>query len=185
MASATVTASASGGFPQTVFNAANTAFAGVEIATLELVPGNSNDTVAFDDISATHFTTSSVFFTDEVHAANNVTVTDANGDTIPLANLTSHGQAVEFALLDGQTLVAYTGATAPGTVHDASVVFSVALSAATTNGSYDFVLDQPLDQLPGTGAALNLTFSYTAQRFSTAALCRAPSRSPTPTTLRS
>ena len=165
VASATVTTSASNGFPETVFNTAGTAFAGVELAKLELVPHDSNDTVLFNDITATHFTINSVFFTDKTNVANNVTVTDANGDTVPLADLTSHGQAVEFALLDGQTLVAYTGTTAPGTVHDASVVFSVALSAATANGSYDYVLDQPLDQLSGTGCALNLTFSYTAQDF--------------------
>ena len=45
------------------------------------------------------------------------------------------------------------------------MVFTVNLSTAAQNGSYSFVLDQPLDQLPGTGGALNLTFSYTAQDF--------------------
>ena len=103
-------------------------------------------------------------FTDLTTAANNVTVTDGHGEAVSLAHLSSHGETVQFALLDGATLVAYTGST-PATIHDANVVFSVALSTASANGSYDFVLDRPLDQLSADGGALNLTFSYTARDF--------------------
>ena len=71
---------------------------------------------------------------------------------------TSHGVALQFTLSNPDTLVAYTT--------DAShPVFTVTLSAATAAGSYNFVLDQPLDQLPGTGGALNLAFSYAVQDF--------------------
>ena len=103
-----------------------------------------------------------VSFADPVNAFNNVSATDANHAPV---TLTSHGVALEFALLDAQTLVAYTGATAPTTIGDASVVFSVVLSATAPNGSYDFVLDQPLDQHQAGGDSLNLVFDFTAKDF--------------------
>jgi T1SS-143 domain-containing protein len=102
-------------------------------------------------------------------AAINVSVTTNPDHTqiLPVAThgpLTSHGMVVEFALIDAQTLVGYTGDTAPTKISDPSVVFSVVLSATAPNGSYDFVLDKPLDQLVGENS-LNLIFSFTAQDF--------------------
>ena len=78
-------------------------------------------------------------------------------------SLTSHGAAVHFALIDADTLVAYTGSTAPTTIDATTVVFSVELSAA--NGSYDFALDKPLDQPLAGPDGLNFSFNYTAEDF--------------------
>ena len=103
-----------------------------------------------------------VSFADLGHAFNNVSATDANHNTV---TLTSHGVALEYALINAQTLVAYTGATAPTTISDASVVFSVVLSATAPNGSYDFVLDKPLDQSLLAPGSLNLIFDFTAKDF--------------------
>ncbi len=105
---------------------------------------------------------SAVSFADPVNAFNNVSATDTNHNPV---SLTSHGVALEFALIDAQTLVAYTGATAPTTISDASVVFSVVLSATAANGSYDFVLDKPLDQSLAGPGSLNLVFDFTAKDF--------------------
>ena len=105
----------------------------------------------------------SLHFTDTTTAANNVTVTDGNGDAVSLASLTSHGSAVHFTLLDADTLVAYTGTRAPLETNAANVVFSVALSAE--NGSYDFVLDKPLDQPLAGPDGLHFSFNYTAKDF--------------------
>src|SRR5262249_10860389 len=102
-----------------------------------------------------------LYFSNQASAASNVAVTDGEGHAVNLASLTSHGQALEFALLGPNELVAYTGA-----LNASDVVFTVNLSTGGTNGSsYDFVLDKPLDEVPGTGGALNFTFSYTAQDF--------------------
>ena len=103
-----------------------------------------------------------VSFADPVNAANNVSVTDTSHNTVTLK---SHGVTVEFALINAQTLVAYTGATAPTAISDPSVVFSVVLSATAANGSYDFVLDKPLDQSLLAPGSLNLIFDFTAKDF--------------------
>ena len=143
------------------FDAAGTPLAGVQLASLEFLAAdqNANDWVQINDITVTTTTPGPLHFADLATATNDITVTDANGNHIALADLTSHGQALNFALLNPQTLVAFTGTDA---THP---VFTVTLSTAANNGTYDFVLDQPLDQLPGTGGALNLTFSYAAQDF--------------------
>src|SRR5579883_718221 len=154
---ATDTVSVGNGLPTTVFDAAGTPFAGLQLAALELLPSDTNSSVQFNDITVAR-TSAPVYFTDAATAANNVTVTDGKGHAVDLTSLTSHGQAVHFALLSPTELVAYTGA-AP-TASD--TVFTVNLSTAAPNGTYDFVLDQPLD---GTGGALHFTFSYTAQDF--------------------
>ena len=147
--------------PPIEFDAAGTPFAGVELATLEITAPRV--TVMFNDLTVVTQASSSIplHFTNETTGANNVTATDANGHAVALADLTSHGQTLEFALLNPTELVAYTG----GSPTSGTVVFTVTLSTASPNGSYDFMLDQPLDELPGSGGALNFTFKYTAQDF--------------------
>ncbi len=103
-----------------------------------------------------------VFFSDQTHAQNNVTVHDASGALV--TGLTSHGQTVSYALINSDTLVGYTGATAPTTIHDSSVVFSATLSTSG-NGSYNFVLDKPIDHDGAGEDNYTFTFNYTAQDF--------------------
>src|SRR5579883_2071117 len=148
--------------PATVFNPAATVFAGVQLASLEIVPSDTSHEVLFNDISATRSTPPPLSFTDMAIAANDIMVTDANGKAVDLASLTSHGEAVKVALLNADTFVAYTGndATDP-----AGTVFTLGLSNTATNGLYDFVLDEPLDEPAGTGGALNFAFAYTARDF--------------------
>lgn len=109
-----------------------------------------------------------ITFTDHANfaaAASNVTITDSSGANVNLANLTSHGMQVKFALLDAVTLVAYTGNT-PTSIGDNNVVFSTVLSANSPNGSYNFVLKGPLDHpLGGTEDDLVFSFKYTAKDF--------------------
>lgn len=86
-------------------------------------------------------------------AADNVKVTDANGQPVATA-LTSDGYAVNYAMVGG-ILYGYTTSLL-------NPVFLVTLSDSGT-GNYTFTLLGNLDH--GTGAAnyeLNLTFSYTA-----------------------
>jgi T1SS-143 domain-containing protein len=162
IASATVTVIDAEGTPANAISAAGTAFDGLQLAKLtftDLDPG----VAVMGNLSVTTETSAPaggpLHFTDLTTAASNVTVTDANQNTVPLAHLTSHGQALEFALISPTELVAFTGA-----LNAADVVFTVALSNAASGG-YNFVLDKPLDELPGSGGALNLSFSYTAQDF--------------------
>ena len=156
VASATVTVPDDGG-ASFIFDATGTAFAGTQISQLEIAGTNADTGVVLGDITvdtgASRFS-GPLYFTDPILADKNVTVTDAHGHAVSLADLTSHGEAVHFELLGPQTLVAYTGTTAPGAIDAASVVFSVTLSTTAANGTYDFVLDQPLDQpLSGPGWA--------------------------------
>ncbi|MDR3662494.1 MAG: hypothetical protein P4L86_19290, partial [Mycobacterium sp.] len=160
IASVTVTAN-DDEVPFTTVSAAGTAFAGLELAKLtftDLDP-NPNGGAGVSNLSVTTESPGPLHFSDLTTATNNITVTDGNQNIVPLADLTSHGHALAFALISPTELVAYTGA-----LNTSDIVFTVTLSAAAPNGSYDFVLDQPLDQVPGTGA-LNFTFSYTAQDF--------------------
>lgn len=115
----------------------------------------------------------SVAFNNLVSAVNNVTVTDSAGAAIDLGagDLTSDGEPISFALIDGQTLVAFTGAVPPTSVSEAGVVFHVALSD-DLDGSYLFTLvrklDHPLQDDPDGGGDdafednLNFTFGFTA-----------------------
>ena len=148
--------------PTFTFDAAGTSFAGVELAKVVITDQDTSPdaNLLFDGVTVK---TGAVQFADLATAVNNVAVTDANG-AVDLATLTSHGAAVEFALLGEATLVAYTGS-APTSIHDANVVFSVVLNGTGPNGGYDFVLDQPLDEPTGGGSGLDFTFSYTAQDF--------------------
>ncbi|HLH89324.1 MAG TPA: VCBS domain-containing protein [Xanthobacteraceae bacterium] len=149
----------SNNFPATVFNAAGTAFAGLQLAKLELVPGDPNSAVMFNDITATRSTPPPLSFSDLTNPANNITVTDGNGNAVSLASLKSHGDTLNFQLLNPETLVAFTGTDA------AHPVFTVILSNTASDGAYDFVLDKPLDEPPGAGGALNFKFAYTARDF--------------------
>ena len=69
--------------PATVFTASGTAFAGLQIAKLEIVPSDSNHEVLFNDISVTRLTPDAVVFTNQTNAASNVTITDGNHDAVP------------------------------------------------------------------------------------------------------
>ena len=166
IASATVTVN-DNALALTPVSAAGTAFAGLELAKLtftDLDP-NPNGLAGVGNLSVTTETAAAadsapIHFTNQTTAASNVTVTDADHNVVPLTELTSHGHALAFALVSPSELVAYTGALNPS-----DVVFTVNLSTATPNGNYSFLLDQPIDQLPGTGGALNFAFSYTAQDF--------------------
>ena len=44
-------------------------------------------------------------------------------------------------------------------------MFTLTLSNTSANGLYDFVLDKPIDELPGTVGVLNFTFDYSARDF--------------------
>ncbi|MCU1376745.1 MAG: hypothetical protein JWO68_4031, partial [Actinomycetia bacterium] len=158
-----------GGEP-TLFNATGTPFAGVLIDRLQIATINTfAGYVMADNLKVSQNGTGSAVvdgpltFTDHVDAAANVSVLNSNGDPINLANLTSHGAVVHFALLDATTLVAYTGPTAPTTIGGANVVFSTVLSASGS-GSYNFVLKGSLDHpLGDTEDDLIFKFSYTAK----------------------
>jgi len=114
-----------------------------------------------------------VAFSDLANAVNNVAVTDSDGMPLDLGggDLTSDGDPVSFALIDGQTIVAFTGSVPPTSVGEASVVFHVALSD-DLDGSYLFTLvrklDHPLQDDPDGGGDdafednLNFTFGFTA-----------------------
>src|SRR5262249_52876349 len=129
----------------TVFEAAGTAFDGLSISKLLVSAVDPTAEAGVDNLSviATHGV-SPISFTDQIVAADNVAIPDSHGNPVDVAPLPSHGQTVHFALLDAVTLVAYTGSL-PTAVDAANVVFAVTLSAASPHGSYDFVLDQPLD----------------------------------------
>src|SRR5262249_45207646 len=114
-------------------------FDGLQLAKLtftDLVPSGQ---VLLDNLSVTSPASAPLSFADQGVAANNVTVTDDTGHAVALSNLTSHGEALHFALINAQTLVAFTGTDAT------DPVFTVTLSNTATNGLYDFVLDKPLD----------------------------------------
>ena len=163
IASATVSVSASGDeYADHTFNAAGTALAGVQIAKLVLTDNDPTAAVILDSVSATTLANAPLHFTDQTEAANNVAVTDDTGHAVALADLTSHGQALQFALIGASELVAFTG---DNPNDSADTVFTVTLSTVATNGSYDFVLDQPLDQPLSGPDALHLIFNYTAQDF--------------------
>ena len=167
VASATLTVPDDGG-ASFIFAADGTAFAGAEISQLEITGTDPDTGVVLGDITVEVGpppTSGPLYFTNEVMAAGNVTITDANGDAFPLTGLTSHGDAVHFALLGPEILVGYTGAVPPTAIDAADVVFSVTLSTAAPNSTHDFVLNQPLDQPLSGPDALNLTFAYTAQDF--------------------
>ena len=72
---------------------------------------------------------------------------------------------MHFALIDPATLVVYTGTTAPATIADSSVVFSVVLSQNSGNpdGAYDFTLLKPLDDLPASVTDIKFSFDFTAR----------------------
>ncbi|MCB1490546.1 MAG: hypothetical protein KDJ77_01880, partial [Rhodobiaceae bacterium] len=94
-----------------------------------------------------------VGFTDDLTAANNVTVEHNGGAVV----LTSNGEAVNFGFI-GATLVGYTG----GDV-TLNQVFTVALNDAT--GTYDFTLLANLDYVGLASAAdnvIDLSFDFTA-----------------------
>ena len=74
--------------------------------------------------------------------------------------LSSNGKDLSYALVGG-VLVGYVGASVPGTITDASVVFSLALGATGT-GTYTFTLRQPLDHSGPAGAPITLGFALTA-----------------------
>ena len=150
------------------FSAAGTSFDGLQIATLQLTPTDGfNGSVLLDNLTvstvATVTTSGPVYFSDQATAANNVTVHDANNNLV--TGLTSHGATVEYALINSTTLVGYTGATVPTAINASNVVFSVVLSTAAANGSYNFVLDQPLDQKIAGEDNLHFTFDFTAKDF--------------------
>ena len=101
-----------------------------------------------------------IAFTDAVNAANDVTAVSGSG---PLAGLTAGGQAVAYAFI-GTTLVGYTGGTAPTSLTDGHIVFTLTL-ADTGSGAYTFDLKQPLDHpTPDVGGNhyIDLTFATTA-----------------------
>jgi T1SS-143 domain-containing protein len=152
------------------FNATGSPFDGLEMAKLTISPISGTGNVGFSGsvivdnlvVATQTVTNPPISFTDQTTAANNVSVTD-NGQ--PVTTLTSHGQTVHYALLDADTLVGYTGSTAPTSITASNVVFSVVLSAASANGSYTFTLDQPLDQKIAGEDNLAFTFKFTAKDF--------------------
>jgi T1SS-143 domain-containing protein len=154
------------------FNAAGTVFAGLQISTLEVQPAehtlNLNASAFIDNVvvatGAVPAAPAPVAFTDLAAAINNISIADQSGNVVSASTLTSHGQQVQYELLDTATLVAYTGS-APTSITAANVVFSVVLSQDPVNhpnGSYTFTLDKPLDDLPAAVTDLNFTFKFTA-----------------------
>jgi T1SS-143 domain-containing protein len=160
-----------------LFSAAGTAFDGLSISKLEIEPVLSrnpdgsifNGSVIIDNLAVNSGSApavpGAVYFTDQSSAIANVHSVDDQNHFVDLTQLTSHGQAVHFALIDAMTLVGYTGSTAPTTITDSSVVFSVVLSqnAGNPDGAYDFTLLKPLDDLPASVSDLKLSFDFTAK----------------------
>ena len=155
------------------FNVGTSVLAGLDVYGLRINKDNGFagqvfvDNLNVVDVSntGTAIIDGPVTFTDQSVAANNVTITDQNGNPVTLANLKSDGQPVLFKLLDAVTLVAYTGS-APTSINDANVVFSAVLSG-TGSGSYTFVqknnLDHPAETAPGTENDLVIRLNYTAK----------------------
>lgn len=157
------------GSTPTTFNAAGSPIDGKQLVSVSFgVYGNQAAYVQVDDVTITRGAAPEipgpVYFSDLGNAAANVTVTDSDGNTVALNQLTSNGQAIHFALLDSVTLVAYTGSL-PSGINASNVVFSTVLSG-TGSGSYDFVLKGPLDHpKSGTEDDLVFSFNYTAKDF--------------------
>ena len=99
-----------------------------------------------------------VNFTDTGTAANNITVTDGDGELV-VAPLTSRGDTITYRLAnDGGTLIAEATDAAGVT----RTVFTVELSDQDT-GTYTFRLSDVLDHLVvDSEDDLNLTFTFTA-----------------------
>ena len=131
VASATLTVPDDGG-ASFIFAADGTAFAAPRSSQAPEITGTDPDTgVVLGDITVEVGpppTSGPLYFTNEVMAPGNVTITDANGDAFPLTGLTITGDAVHFALLGPEILVGYTGAVPPTAIDAADVVFSVTLS---------------------------------------------------------
>ncbi len=153
-----------------LFSATGSPFDGVFLKSLTFTLGSDslNAQIEFDNLKVntggSPATTGPLYFSDLTSAVNNISVTD-NNVSVNAASLKSQGQDIHYALLNSETLVAYTGTTPPGTANAPSVVFSVTLSADAPNGSYNFVLDKPIDELNAGADNLAFTFKFTAQDF--------------------
>ncbi|EKS39948.1 DUF5801 repeats-in-toxin domain-containing protein [Afipia clevelandensis] len=157
------------GSTPTTFDTTGSPIDGKQLVSVSFgVYGNQAAYVQVDDVVMTRGAAPEVpgpvYFSDLGNAAANITVTDSNGNTVALNQLTSNGQALHFVLLDSVTLVGYTGS-APSSINAANVVFSTVLSG-TGSGSYDFTLKGVLDHpLHSTEDDLVFTFNYTAKDF--------------------